>query len=482
MTANVDSRGRWLRRSTAGAVVLVLLAATASYLFDLGPRWFGFDYPSPITEPAKVAPPPGLTLPAARAALPVAQPPAAGDVDPAAVRRLLDGLVVRKVLGARVAVDVAQLPAGQQVYRHGPDLVMPASTMKLLTTTAALEALGPDHRFTTTVVSRAPARTITLVGGGDPLLARRPGDSSVSYPQRADLATLAGATAKALDAVGRSRVRVRYDTSLFTGPTVNPHWPASYVPDDVVSPISPLWVDEGRARVGYAQRSHDPAAVAGTVFAQQLARHGIKVDGPARAATAPSDANELASVRSAPLAQIVQHILEVSDNEGVEVLARHVAIQQGLPASFAGGARAVSDVLGTLGVPLSGDRIYDGSGLSRQDRLRPRTLLAVLETAAADNHPGLRAVVTDLPVAGFTGSLAHRFDTGNEAGLGTVRAKTGTLTGVQGLAGTLTTPDGTVMAFVAVADRVKAKNALSARAALDRIPAALAACTCGATP
>jgi serine-type D-Ala-D-Ala carboxypeptidase/endopeptidase (penicillin-binding protein 4) len=90
--------------------------------------------------------------------------------------------------------------------------------------------------------------------------------------------------------------------------------------------------------------------------------------------------------------------------------------------------------------------------------------------------------VTDLPVAGFTGSLAHRFDTGKEAGLGTVRAKTGTLTGVQGLAGTLTTPDGTVMAFVAVADRVKAKNALSARAALDRIAAALAACTCGATP
>jgi len=55
--------GRWLRRVTAGLVVLVLLAAGTTYQFDLGNRWFGFDYPSPVTEPAKVAPPPGLTLP-----------------------------------------------------------------------------------------------------------------------------------------------------------------------------------------------------------------------------------------------------------------------------------------------------------------------------------------------------------------------------------------------------------------------------------
>jgi D-alanyl-D-alanine carboxypeptidase/D-alanyl-D-alanine-endopeptidase (penicillin-binding protein 4) len=142
----------------------------------------------------------------------------------------------------------------------------------------------------------------------------------------------------------------------------------------------------------------------------------------------------------------------------------------------------VRKVLGGLGVHLTGARIHDGSGLSRQDRLRPETLLSVLETASAADHPGLRAVVADLPVAGFTGSLAFRFEAGDRAGRGLVRAKTGTLTGVHALAGTVTTQDGVVLAFVAVTDRVRERDTLAARATLDRIAAALAGCTCASTP
>ena len=160
-------------------------------------------------------------------------------------------------------------------------------------------------------------------------------------------------------------------------------------------------------------------------------------------------------MQSAPLAQVVQHVLEVSDNEGAEVLARQVAIAQGKPASFAGGAAAVREVLTGLGVDLAGDRTYDGSGLSRHDLLTPETLLSVIRVASSPDKPGLRSVVADLPVAGFTGSLAYRFQSGDKAGLGMVRAKTGTLTGVHGLTGTVTSVDGAVMSFVAIADRVK---------------------------
>ena len=85
----------------------------------------------------------------------------------------------------------------------------------------------------------------------------------------------------------------------------------------------------------------------------------------------------------------------------------------------------------------NGSRIYDGSGLARDDEVPVQTLVDVLQVAADPQHPTLRPVVSTLPVAGFTGSLAYRFVTDAPAGLGVVRAKTGTLTaaGVHGLAG-----------------------------------------------
>ncbi|MGZ4480311.1 MAG: D-alanyl-D-alanine carboxypeptidase/D-alanyl-D-alanine endopeptidase, partial [Nocardioidaceae bacterium] len=475
-----DAPGRAWRRYPVVAVLALLVAASAAYWFDLGPRWFGFDYPSPVTQPAEVPAPPGLTLPTAKPAGSVADPSAEQPVDPAAVRRALAPLVGSKALGRHVAVEVAELSDDHTVYTHGPNRITPASTMKLLTTTAALQVLGPEHRFDTTVVARRASRQVVLVGGGDPLLARSPDPNGDGYPVRADLRTLAKSTATALKQSGRTRIRLGYDTSLFTGPAANPRWPGSYLTEDVVSRISPLWVDEGRVRNGLALRSPDPSAAAAEVFRSELEKHGIRVHGTPAPKLAPHAAEELAKVQSAPLAEIVQHILEASDNEGAEVLARQVAIAEGRPASFSGGVAAVRRVLIRLGIDLTGDRFYDGSGLSRMDRLRPGTLLSVLETAASGGRPELRPVVADVPVAGFTGSLAYRFETGDPAGLGTVRAKTGTLTGVSGLAGTVTSKDGAVMAFVAIANGVRVEDTLAARARLDDIAAALAGCTCSA--
>ncbi len=476
--------GRWLRRTTAGLVVAVLASALLTYRFDLGGRWFGFDGPSPVTEPAQVLPPAGLTLPAAARPAPVARAATAGTVDGAAVRRAVAGLVARKKLGPHVDVAVAQMSDGKVVYRHGSGRVTPASTMKMLTTVAALQELGPEHRFTTSVVATPQSPRIVLVGGGDPLLARAP-SADGGYPARADLDTLARATARSLKAIGRGRVRLGYDTSLFSGPSVNPHWEPSYIPDGVISPVTPLWVDEGRVAPGKPDRSDDPAAAAARVFAAALGRRGITVQGRPARTVAPTEAEggqQIAAVRSAPLAEIVQHIVEVSDNEGAEILAHQVAVARGLQASFAGGAQAVRATLRGLGVDTRGDVIHDGSGLSRQDRLAPATLLSVIRTASDDRHPRLRSAVANLPVAGFTGSLASRFGSGAPAGRGRVRAKTGTLTGVHGLTGTVTSTDGAVMAFVAIADRVRPLNTLDARQDLDELAAALAGCTCATTP
>ena len=256
----------------------------------------------------------------------------------------------------------------------------PASTMKLLTAVAVLQALGPEHRFSTTVVSPRGPERIVLVGGGDPLLTRAPLTDG-SHPARADLDTLAAATAKRLKAAGRTRVRLGYDTTLFTGPAVNPRWEPSYIPDDVVSPITSLWVDEGRETSGFADRSDSPALSAAQVVrpvAESPRRHRRRRPRPGVAPPRASGGRLVAEVRSAPLAQVVQHVLEVSDNEGAEVLARQVAVAEGRPASFTGAAEAVRSVLRGIGVSTTGAVIRDGSGLSRQDRLRPETLLSVL--------------------------------------------------------------------------------------------------------
>ncbi len=293
--------------------------------------------------------------------------------------------------------------------------------------------------------------------------------------------TLARATARALRAAGRTKVRLGYDASLFTGPADNPRWEPSYVPDDV-SPITALWVDEGRTA---GVRTPDPAGAAADAFAAALRKQGIRVVGDVTERSAPTEAAggaTMASVRGAPLAQVVQHVLEVSDNEAAEVLARQAALGSGRPGSFVGGAAAVSALLTELGVDLGRAEIYDGSGLSRQNRLPPAAILEVLGAASSAEHPELRSVVADVPVAGFSGSLTDRFTKGDPAGLGLVRAKTGTLTGVHGLAGTVTSTDGVVLSFVAIADRVRLPDNLEARVRIDRIAAALAGCTCAATP
>jgi D-alanyl-D-alanine carboxypeptidase/D-alanyl-D-alanine-endopeptidase (penicillin-binding protein 4) len=433
--------------------------------------------PDPREDPAAVEPPPGLELPAPAAPRLVAAPLKPSEPDAAAVRRALDGLLDDKRLGRRVTVSVSGVD-GKPVVTEGPSVVTPASTMKLLTSLAALEVLGPEHRFATSVVGSG--RDITLVGGGDPLLASHPVGPG-SYPAQADIVTLARATAERLRADGHHLVRLSYDDSLFSGPEASPFWEPDYLSTDVVTPITALWVDQGVLVPGQEYRSSDPAGDAAGAFATALRKAGIKVVGPVRHAEAPEDAEQLAVVRGAELVEVVQQILEVSDNEGAEVLARHVALAEGKPGSFAAAGPAVESIVRDLGVPLPGAVVHDGSGLARSDRLDVRTLLGVLSVSAEHHDPDLGGVVEGLPVAGFTGSLSYRFTNGADAGLGWVRAKTGTLTGVSGYAGTVTASDGTPMLFVMVADRVpdSGEAVLFTRDRLDQVAAALAGCACG---
>ncbi len=472
-----------LRGALAVVLVIVLTAGgLAAWRYDVLDRLVGDEPADRSADPATVTPPAGVEAPEVAAPDPVADASSArGGADAAAVEAALAPYLADRDLGRHVLAAVAPLTGARTAYRSGAGTAVPASTTKLVTSTAALLALGPEHVFTTEVRA-AGGRRLVLVGGGDPLLERGPaqldGTDSTAwpYPARADLARLAESTAEALRADGRRRVRLSIDDSLFTGPDENPTWEADYVSSGEAAPTSALWVDEGRMRAGLG-RVADPALEAGTSFAQALGRAGVTVVGEVDRRAAP-DVAPLAAVDSAPLAQVVERLLEVSDNDAAEVLLRHVGLAVQGEGSIEAGRAGVRVVLRRAGVDLRDAVLHDGSGLSRDNRLAPSVLVDVLRLAASEAHPELRAVVSGLPVAGFTGSLADRMTEGPAAGLGRVRAKTGTLSNVTSLAGLATDVDGTVLVFALMADRVRDAKALDARVAMDSAAAALGACSC----
>jgi serine-type D-Ala-D-Ala carboxypeptidase/endopeptidase (penicillin-binding protein 4) len=415
-----------------------------------------------------------------------APPPTAAGVTAA-----LGHLLSSATLGRHVGAVVADLSSGQVLLsRQAASGFAPASTAKLAVAVAALHVLGPADRFTTRVVAGPAPSDLVLVGGGDPTLAAR-SFPAADYPQPATLAGLAAATARALKAKGVRSVRLSYDSSLFSGPGMAPGWSNDYVTTGNVTPIESLEVDQGRLTPGGAPEDSDdpgnfrprtftPAAQAAQSFASLLAGQGITVRGALTQATAARGSATVASVSSPPLAEIVQQMLTESNNVIAENLARQIAVATGRPASFSGAAAAEIAVLHGLGIRGT-TRLVDASGLSPQDRIAPDVLVQLIRLAASSGQPGLRPVLTGLPVAGFTGTLAPGgsvFPDVGQAGLGLVRAKTGNLETVVSLAGVAQGRDGEVFVFAFMADQLP-KTGLDAGAGdLTRLATSLAACGC----
>ncbi|CAL9531108.1 Carboxypeptidase [Streptomyces sp. enrichment culture] len=257
-----------------------------------------------------------------------------------------------------------------------------------------------------------------------------------------------------------------YDTTLYAGTEMHP-----IGVNENLARVTALMTDEGRtddSTSGPAPRVPDPAADAARTFAGFLKQHGVTASPPGPS-KATARADTLATVASPPLSALVERMLTNSDNDLAEALARHTAVATGKRADFAGAGAAVTARLEQLGLPVRGARFHDGSGLDRTDLISADLLTALLAEAADPARPQLRTVLTGLPVAHFTGTLAGRYTDG-AAGL--VRAKTGTLTGVNTLAGTVTTPDGRILAFAFLANATT--DPWTAQTTLDRAATALA--------
>lgn len=341
----------------------------------------------------------------------------------------------------QLGYQVVDVVSGEVVAASGEDLAMiPASTTKLLTVTAAMAVLDGTERFATRVVQPEPGR-IVLVGGGDPMLVSVPPEEG-TYPSPPSLQELAALTAARLAASGQTDVTLEYDESLFSGGW-NETWPSNY--RDQVTTISALWADEGRDATH--ARSREPALLAAATFASQLGVAGITVD--AVPVPGVGAGEELARVESLPAHVLSEQAMLRSNNSFTEILGRQVAVRTGHPGTFDGAVTAIQEQLTELGLWDSGAVLHDASGLSRSNRVTPGMLAEVMRHVATE--PRLSVILDGLPVAGVSGTLADRFsDPVSAPARGVARAKTGTLSFVSSLAGVTVTRDGRELAFAFV--------------------------------
>ena len=188
----------------------------------------------------------------------------------------------------------------------------------------------------------------------------------------------------------------------------------------------------------------DPAVLAATKLGDLLRARGVVVGGAPARGTAPAGAVEVAKLESPPLKDIVHEMLTSSDNLAAELLVREIGVRVAHDGSTAAGVKAVTAKLAELGLPTAGMVLVDGSGLDRGNRVTCQLLAAAVDLGS---QPAFKPIWDGLPVAGGSGTLAAVLKDSPVAGK--LRAKTGFLNGVAGLAGLVDVAQPMRFAFVA---------------------------------
>jgi D-alanyl-D-alanine carboxypeptidase/D-alanyl-D-alanine-endopeptidase (penicillin-binding protein 4) len=375
---------------------------------------------------------------------------AAGPATASLGSRLAAALVASGVDPSRSAAVAIDLETGRTIFAQNPWLgLAPASNEKLAVTFAALEGLGPAFRMETDVLGRGRLEGSTWAGD---LYLRGRGDPTLS---RSGLTALAGQLRDA--GIARVTGAIVGDESFFDFRRTAFGWkPEFYVNES--PPLSALAID--RSTVA------SPALQAAAAFRDALRAAGILVGGGVGLGRSPERTFPLASLLSPPLRDIVRFMDTESDNYTAELLLKELGAVVAHAGTSPAGAAVVMGVLAQAGIPVSGIRVVDGSGLSRLDRLTAGGIVALLQAAFAD--PLVRPTfLAALAVAGRTGTLEDRLRT--PPARGNVLAKTGTTSLASALSGFVK-----LRYAFAILQNGSPIPASSARAAQDRFATILA--------
>ena len=313
--------------------------------------------------------------------------------------------------------------------------VTPGSVIKLVTAAGALQALGQQATYQTSVhgivVDGVVAGNVYLVGSGDPLLVRRDYVLGEKYPTLTPtyLETLADSVVSAgVKVINGSIIPIdqRYDDQRFL-----PSWPSEFYGVEA-GPLGALMVADG-AQLGQFLKPDDPGLAAATDLRTLLSLRGVTVVGTSTRGVMPSGSPSIATISSVDMGQVVREMLVNSDNNTAELLVKEMGSVKKSSGTSAAGLEVVKEAIGALGVDTSVLTQVDGSGLSSGNKVTCN----FVSTLLAKNRD---VFVDRLSIAGELGTLRDYY-TSSQA-RGRLIAKTGTLSGVKGLAGFMTVEGG----------------------------------------
>ncbi len=219
-----------------------------------------------------------------------------------------------------------------------------------------------------------------------------------------------------------------------------------------------------------------------------LQQRGIEVKGAVRSGPTPSQARSLAKVESKPVSHMVSDLMKFSNNFVAEMLTKSLAAhtmtenppngrrlagnnQQIQGASLDQGMGQLRQFVVRSGIPAQNFNLVNPSGLSRQNQFRPVDLVHLLNHLRKQPHY-FPELLSSFPIAGVDGTLQSRMNQAS-APQGRLRAKTGLLNGVVGLAGYAPAAEGELLTFAFIYNG-PARHTHRAREILDQLATHLA--------
>ena len=442
---------------------------------------------------------------------------AAGTVPPAVSAELRRSGIPMEA----VAIDVRPAEGGKALLAlNNGRAFKPASVMKLLTTQAALELLGPDYRWVTRVYAQGVIEAdilrgdLVVEGSGDPrfahedlwrlltrlralglreirgnlVLDRRlfriePNDPA-AFDGRPERAYNASPDALLLDAKALSvlmQPRALGQTAQLASepvlagfsiePPITIDGPCNGLRDQLQPKFSAhglrfsggLPASCGEREISFHLYTLDHRQYFGAVFRALWSQLGGTLSGSVIDGELRSDARELTQWVSAPLAAQLRDINKFSNNVMARNLLLSLVARRGdVPASASTAVIRVVEWMKSVGLDNSTLVLQNGSGLAREEKLSAAALAALLQRAW--QQPTMPELVASLPVAGIDGTMAKRFE--QSPLKGRAHIKTGSLDDVASIAGYVTARSGKRLAVVAMINHAKANEA---RAAFDQL-------------